>query len=280
MMTKEQLNDRIENKNIDIQKINNRIIKWSKTCTDEDIAIAKEYGMTDYNSSQKQELRNKYSEYKKQQDYDYHHSSDIDEVMRAYGDLREAQKTLEKYQVQLAEIVNFENEDKIEVLVEFLQNWRTKAYSWYIQNAQLYMTLHAKQREEFEKHKAKEEKRLNTKLDWRQSHYLESVFNRHYYSKIAPLSREIAGYKEIDTAKLNKVLDDEVVAKYKDLVFRISAVVGEIQDVSGLSIGNKNGEINGIVKGTKGVAKIDTISAGGYNIQVFHYRVLVHKYKD
>lgn len=280
MMTKEQLNDRIENKNIDIQKINNRIIKWSKTCTDEDIAIAKEYGMTDYNSSQKQELHNKYSEYKKQKGYDYHRSSDIDEVARAYGDLREAQKTLEKYQVQLAEIVNFENEDKIEVLVEFLQNWRAKAYSWYIQNAQLYIALRAKQREEFEKHQAKEEERLNTKLDWRQSHYLESVFNRYYYSEIAPLSREIAGHKEIDTDKLNKVLDDEVVAKYKDLVLRISAVVGEIQDVSGLSIGNKNGEINGIVKGTKGVAKIDTISAGGYAVQCFHYRILVHKYKD
>lgn len=290
MMTKEQLNDRIENKNIDIQKINNRIIKWSKTCTDEDIAIAKEYGMTDYNSSQKQELRNKYSEYKKQQGYDYHHSSDIDEVMRAYGDLREAQKTLEKYQVQLSEITNFENEDKIEVLVEFLKQWRAQAYDWYIKNTQLYMELKDKFKEKFETFKEQEETRLNTELSWREAYYLEGRFASTYYSMINALSKDIAGYnKTINTDKLNKVLDDEVVAKYKDLVLRITSVVGEILDVSNLSIGEKNGEINGTVKGTNGVAKIETISAGGYNQnqivnvkhgQIFHYRVLVHKLKN
>ena len=48
--------------------------------------------------------------------------------MYAYSDLREAQNTLEKYQVQLTEIVNFENEDKIEILVEFLNKWRAQAY--------------------------------------------------------------------------------------------------------------------------------------------------------
>ena len=81
------------------------------------------------------------------------------------------------------------------------------------------------------------------------------------------------------TEKLNKILDDEVTNKYKDLVRRITKVVGEIQDVSNLSIGSKQGEINGTVKGTKGIATVDTISAGGYNIQCFHYRVLVHKVK-
>ena len=92
--------------------------------------------------------------------------------------------------------------------------------------------------------------------------------------------------KSFDLEKLNKLLTQEKQAKYEDLCNRISDVVGEIQDVSNLSIGNQRGELNGIVKGSKGSARVETIGAGGYNVgeivnvrqgQVFHYRVLVHK---
>lgn len=94
--------------------------------------------------------------------------------------------------------------------------------------------------------------------------------------------------KSFDLEKLNKILAQEKQAKYEDLCNRISAVVGEIQDVSNLSIGNQRGELNGIVMGSKGSARVETIGAGGYNVgeivnvrqgQVFHYRVLVHKIK-
>ena len=122
MMTKEQLNERIEKKNKDITKINKRIEKWSKTCSDEDIAIAKELGMTDYKSPLRVTLRKKYNEYKKQYDINTLFFNDIDEVMYAYSDLRDAQNTLEKYQVQLTEIVNFEKEDKIEILKKAAQD--------------------------------------------------------------------------------------------------------------------------------------------------------------
>lgn len=92
----------------------------------------------------------------------------------------------------------------------------------------------------------------------------------------------------IDEEKLNKVIEDEKVRKYEDLCARISAVVGEITDCDYLSIGAKTGELNGIVTGTNGKARVETIGAGGYNVgtivnvrcgQVFHYRVLVHKLK-
>lgn len=85
--------------------------------------------------------------------------------------------------------------------------------------------------------------------------------------------------RNFDLEKLNKLLTQEKQHKYEDLCNRISAVVGEIEDVSNLSIGNQNGELNGIVKGTKGTARVETIGAGGYAVQIFHYRVLVHKLK-
>jgi hypothetical protein len=58
------------------------------------------------------------------------------------------------------------------------------------------------------------------------------------------------------------------------LVLRVKEKVGEITDAAGLHIG-MNGEINGLVVGVKGSATINTILAGGHNIQCLHYRVLV-----
>ena len=63
------------------------------------------------------------------------------------------------------------------------------------------------------------------------------------------------------------------------MIDQVSEKIGEITDASHLSIGEK-GEINGIIVGTNGKAKIETIGAGGYNIQRYHFRTLVHKLKE
>lgn len=54
--------------------------------------------------------------------------------------------------------------------------------------------------------------------------------------------------------------------------------VGTITDAAALYIGPE-GDINGIIVGTEGKAKIQTIGAGGYNIQCFHFRTLIHEIK-
>lgn len=79
-------------------------------------------------------------------------------------------------------------------------------------------------------------------------------------------------------AWLEKEMEAEKRAKLLDLIARINKVVGTITDASGLYIGN-NGEINGIILGTEGKAKVETIGAGGYNIQCFHFRTLIHEFK-
>lgn len=82
--------------------------------------------------------------------------------------------------------------------------------------------------------------------------------------------------EKFDYEKLDRIIEEEKQRKYFDLCDRISAVGGIIQNVNNLSIGNQQGELNGTVKCSKGIVEVNTIGAGGYNIQCFHYRVLVN----
>lgn len=82
----------------------------------------------------------------------------------------------------------------------------------------------------------------------------------------------------LDQPKLQKVLDQEANNKYDFIVERTNSIVGQITDASGLSVGNK-GDLNGIIVGTRGNASVQTIGAGGYNIQCYHFRTLIHPVK-
>lgn len=79
-------------------------------------------------------------------------------------------------------------------------------------------------------------------------------------------------------AWLEKAMEEEKRAKLIDLIGRIMGTVGTITDAAALHIGPE-GDINGYIVGTEGKAKIQTIGAGGYNIQCFHFRTLIHEMK-
>ena len=87
-------------------------------------------------------------------------------------------------------------------------------------------------------------------------------------------------YKDhkFDKDWLDAQIEQEKNNKLIDLMSRVTKITGTITDAKGLYI--ENGDVNGIIVGERGKAKIQTIGAGGYNVQVFHYRVLINEIKE
>jgi hypothetical protein len=109
------------------------------------------------------------------------------------------------------------------------------------------------------------------KLDGKERTAAIRKVNRSYSGTI----RIVASYYGPDrTAEATKIAETNRVEMLQLLAARALSKCGRLTDATGLVIGD-NGEINGRIIGEKGAATITTIGAGGYNIQCFHYRVLV-----
>ena len=79
-----------------------------------------------------------------------------------------------------------------------------------------------------------------------------------------------------------QIHDDNVQAAENliiDLIYRVRSITGEITNWSNIRATAGTGGftvLNGTVVGKEGIACVESITAGGYNIQRLHIRVLVH----
>lgn len=91
----------------------------------------------------------------------------------------------------------------------------------------------------------------------------------------APLTLVMQRYRDPDERLdyLQRTMEHEKKQRLFDLVQRVGKIVGKI--TAGHNLVVVNGEIAGIIEGEKGRASIQTIGAGGYNIQRYHFRTLV-----
>lgn len=232
-----------------------------------------------------------------------------DDIKGATKKLEEAEAILNNWKSKLN--IEVEKERFIEgnapqVIKDFLEQWKTMAYDWHVQRYDKY--------QEYKKDLAEQESEarvycVKTMIEYAEyldengeikDYWKNNLINAYPkkpmesylkekeldYKTIKAKERDFAGYmvikmcdfrdKEERLAWLEKQMEAEKKAKMIDLILRVNKVVGVITDAGGLMINNK-GNLDGIIVGEEGTAKIETISAGGYNIQCFHFRTLVHE---
>lgn len=202
-------------------------------------------------------------------------------------DIDAVQKALQDYKDLLTAETEKANSRNIRVILEFLAQWKervkeyynnavpqyTAEYNTYVAEDHAYVDwynanghrLFKEDRDEYDRReKEHRDKRAAFQNRW---NFLQEFLDHMGYGADQIFF--------INEARLQKVLDQEANAKYDFIVERTNAIVGQITDASNLRIGAK-GDLNGFIVGTRGTAKVSTISAEG-PIQCFHYRTLIHK---
>jgi len=95
--------------------------------------------------------------------------------------------------------------------------------------------------------------------------------------------RKLKGYerKLIQCYTMDEIIKDidkEMEIQYQAFIKKVEAKGGKIVEVIRCSWNGK-GNIDGLIKCDKNTVSIDTIIAGGYNIQRLHYRTLINVWK-
>ena len=152
-------------------------------------------------------------------------------------------------------------ENNLKEIKEFINQWKERARNYIPQAIEEYRTK-------------KEE--INKIYDFYNQWEEREQKQRELAEEYPQYIRELAyGYSPKDrNERIEKLIEREAEAKEEKLIARVNKAVGTIVKAIELEVGY-NGELNGYIKGENGTCKIETIYAGGYNIQCLHYRVLV-----
>ena len=227
----------------------------------------------------------------------YYSKHDLDVCLR---DIEEVERALANYKNQLLAEQEKAASRNVPVIIEFLNNWRdrvldfhTEKFKEYYDEKKLVSDLYDKIGDSFyslEKSPARKAydeaveafskrchgyyERQDFTNKWGKPDYRKVKVKDGEYEWLRPYINEIS--LESAIKKFTKDLDKEWIRKYDFIIERTNAIVGQITDASDLRIGAKH-DLNGFIIGTKGRAKVQTIDAGGYNIQCYHFRTLINK---
>lgn len=117
--------------------------------------------------------------------------------------------------------------------------------------------------------------------DWKEKEieYFSVIYNSGDTKELSKSEKQII----VDARKRNgidyikKIFNDDANMRTYNLINQLKDKVGAIQSVDLKRNYNDRAGYDGTVKGDKGTVYIETILAGGYNIQRLHYRTIINK---
>ena len=222
---------------------------------------------------------------------------DFENLRTKYRTLAEQETTLLKYQNQLAMMKAREEErsntERVPVILEFLENWKQEVIEFVEEDVNNITKYYELEHEACDFHNNRYGIMRDTgmsKEEWARQY--KDLNERVKRAKALPSSLTWMVYSRnagdhVNREELNRILDKEVESKYWSMVNKVTDITGEIVDARGLKIAS-DGNLNGLIIGKNGKARLETILAGGYNQnvivnvkhgQILHFRVLVHEVK-
>ena len=228
----------------------------------------------------------------------YYHESDLKYTLR---DIELAQKALDDYKAQLIAETEKANSRNVPAIVEFLNGWKARVtgqflnglsdyyiekeyvhnlygeiarYSYIKENASPEQIAYEEARQTFRNKCRGYYETQNFTNRWGNPDSKEVKVRDGEYEWLNPYNGEHT--LEEAVRRLEKDLTQEWNRKYDFIIERTNEIVGTITDASNLKVGAKH-DLNGYIIGTRGKAKVQTIGAGGYNIQCFHFRTLINE---
>lgn len=265
-MTKEELTRRLQACNETIEKKKNLIVKKNNQI---EKLVSKMHGLgydgNDYDSLKKEveeerEINFKGDKFQEGYNLVYDIYSDLESIKNANKAIIEENKKIEKYNAMM-DIENKKNnelDNLPECLITFMNELKD---SW---NA-FDKSKRDRCKELYKEYKAKDLDYYS--VEYKEFHKMMKEKFGNYYELMRTTDEMIE--KENDKAVKSIVID---------LIKRVKDKVGTITSTDHLYINQNNAGyaiLNGYVEGTDGHAKVESIYAGGYNIQRLHVRVLV-----
>lgn len=280
------LQERMEKAQEKVTKCEGTIVRHQKQLDKKIVALAKKgINLAGLNKDEIEKVQDGYRQTETSWEI-YEVKGKMDDIKGATRKLSDAVQILDNWKEKLeleTEKERFLDGNAPQVIKEFLEAWKVLAFDWHVNRLIEY--------KEFSKRldKAEEQARIDVGIE---NSRMPSKSQREELEKkgldwqsIRNRKASFAGVTVLKMATmreperlvwLEKVLEEEKKAKMLDLINRINAVVGAIVDAKALKVSDA-GNLNGIIIGETGKAKIETIGAGGYAIQCFHYRTLINE---
>ncbi len=223
-----------------------------------------------------------------------------DDIRYTERDIREAEAALAKYEKDLSDEEKKAESRNIPAITSFLDKWLARNMEYYADGLKKAFEMRDNVKALYEEserygygtpeYKEADERYKTANKEYRQKLYgyfkeikvedrrgrirTESV--KEHDGELEYINKYMERSYDESIAKVRKDLEREYDRKYDFIVTETLKIVGTITDATRLRIGSK-GDLNGYIIGKEGTAKVQTIEAGGWNVQCYHFRTLITK---